>query len=101
MTTVMQSSTAHSIAFDASSAPEGWSELRENPNIQFEEVVIPPQPPREPNWFERMMAEVVEFLANLFAPIGQALGVSWPVLQWVWWITVKSSMEPKYGSGIN
>ena len=83
MTTVMQSSTAQSNAFDASSAPEGWRELRENPNIQFEEVVIPPQPPREPNWFERMMAEVVEFLANLFAPIGQALGVSWPVLQWV------------------
>ena len=30
-----------------------------------------------------MMAEVFEFLANLFAPIGQALGLSWPVLQWV------------------
>ncbi len=82
MTTVMQSSTAKSNAFDGSSAPEGWRELREDPNIQFEEVVIPPQPPREPNWFERMMAEVFEFLANLFAPIGQALGLSWPVLQW-------------------
>lgn len=83
MTTVMQSSTAQSNAFNAAAEPSGWRELRDDPNIQFEEVVVPPQPPREPNWFEQMLAAIGEFFANLFAPIGQALGLSWPVLQWV------------------
>jgi len=83
MTTVMQSSTAQPNAFAATSAPEGWRELRDDPDIQFERVVIPETPPREPNWFEEMIAAVIEFLAELFAPVGSALGASWPVLQWV------------------
>ncbi len=83
MTTVMQSSTAQPNAFAATSAPEGWQELRDDPDIQFEQVVIPETPPREPNWFELMMADVLEFLADFFAPIGRALAAAWPVLQWV------------------
>ncbi len=83
MTTVMQSSTAQPNAFAASSAPEGWQELRNDPDIQFERIVIPETPPREPNWFEQMMNDVLMFLADLFAPIGRALGAAWPVLQWV------------------
>ncbi|MEM8724339.1 MAG: hypothetical protein AAGE86_02350 [Pseudomonadota bacterium] len=79
----MQSSTAQSNAFSGSSAPEGWEELRDDPDIQFERVEIPEQPPREPNWFERMIQDVLEFLADLLAPVGRALGSSWPVLQWV------------------
>jgi len=83
MTTVMQSSTAQSNAIATSSAPEGWEELRNDPDIQFERVVIPETPPREPSWFELMMDDIMQFLADLFAPIGNALGASWPVLQWL------------------
>ncbi|MEL6530458.1 MAG: hypothetical protein AAGK01_13625 [Pseudomonadota bacterium] len=79
----MQSSSAQSNAFASSSAPEGWRDLRDDPDIQFEQVVIPETPPRERNWFELMMADVVAFLADLFAPIGRALGAWWPILQWV------------------
>ncbi|QUL39513.1 hypothetical protein KDC96_15825 [Erythrobacter sp. JK5] len=79
----MQSPAAPTTALAGSPAPEGWQELRRNPDIQFEQIVIPDQPPREPNWFERAMQVVIDFLADLFAPIGQALGLSWPVLQWV------------------
>ncbi|WP_298469503.1 hypothetical protein [uncultured Erythrobacter sp.] len=83
MTTVMQSSSAQSNAFSGSSAPEGWEDVRSDPDIQFERVDIPQQPPREPNWFEKMIQSVLEFLADLLAPVGRALGSSWPVLQWI------------------
>ncbi|WP_299194344.1 hypothetical protein [uncultured Erythrobacter sp.] len=64
--------------------PEGWSELRDNPNIQFEEIPPPPPPePPEPNWFTDALVSFFGFLGDLFSPVGQLLGVSWPVLQWV------------------
>ncbi|MDJ0641903.1 MAG: hypothetical protein QNJ15_03715 [Erythrobacter sp.] len=83
MTIVMQSSSAQSNAFSASSSPEGWQELRNDPDIQFERIEIPEQPPREPNWFERFLQDMVEFFAELLSPVGRALGISWPVLQWI------------------
>lgn len=83
MTTVMQISTAQSNAFDPSSTPEGWQELRDDPDIQFEEVIIPPRPPREPSWFEELLDDIFEFLGELISPVGEMLGISWPVLQWI------------------
>ncbi len=66
--------------------PEGWRELRDNSSIQFDEVQFsPPQPPepREPGWFDEALVGFFEFLGNLLSPIGQFLGISWPVLQWL------------------
>ena len=83
MTTVMQSSAAQLNASVATSAPEGWDELREDPNIQFEQIIVPEEPPREPNWFEQLMADFFILLADLFAPIGRALGAFWPILKWM------------------
>ena len=64
--------------------PEGWAELRENPDIQFEQIPPPPPPePPEPNWFTEAIAAIFRFLGDLFAPVGQLFGGAWPVLQWV------------------
>ena len=57
--------------------------MRNDGDLQFAPVDIPDVKPPEPSWFERMLAEVFEFLAEVFAPIGQLLGASWFWLQWV------------------
>ncbi len=63
--------------------PAGWEALRADDAIQFAPVEIPEIPPRQPSWFERMLAEFIEWLADLFSPLGGALGGSWGWLQWV------------------
>lgn len=62
-----------------------WQELRADSDIQFAPIP-PPEPPETPQWWK----DFVEFLggllrpvADVFAAIGQALGVSVPVLMWV------------------
>lgn len=63
--------------------PEGWQELRGSSDIQFEEITMAPPDPPELGWLAEAIGAVLQFLGALFAPLGQALGVSWPVLQWV------------------
>ncbi|MGB3808183.1 MAG: hypothetical protein WA936_13365 [Erythrobacter sp.] len=67
----------------AGDAPAGWAELRRDPDIQFEPINIPPQIPNEPNAFELAMMALFGWLAELFAPVGGALGSVWPVLKWL------------------
>ena len=57
--------------------------MRSDPDIQFEPIVVPPRGPEELNWFERLLMTVFDALGGLLAPLGRALGISWPVLQWV------------------
>lgn len=69
-----------------SGVPAGWRELRDNSDIQFEPVTaVPPPPPepREPSWFEQGLVSFFQWLGDLLAPLGQLLGISWPVLQWI------------------
>lgn len=68
-----------SSGFDAGA----WNALREDGDLQFAPVEIPEIKAPEPGWFERMLAKVFDFLADLLAPVGQALGASWSWLQWV------------------
>ena len=67
--------------------PESWSELRENSDIQFEEVALAPPPPppepSEPGWFDESLRAFFSGLGEILAPIGQLLGISWPVLSWI------------------
>ncbi|MEL6877797.1 MAG: hypothetical protein AAGL68_06835, partial [Pseudomonadota bacterium] len=63
----------------ASNAPSSWRELRGDEDIQFEQVEIPPTPPREPGWLD----EIFRALADFFSPLGELLGDSWPILRWV------------------
>lgn len=62
----------------AQSAEEAWRALREAGDIQFAPVK-PKPPPETPDWLERLN----EWLRELFEPIGKALGMSWPTIQWV------------------
>ncbi len=65
------------------SGADAWKALREDADLQFAPVEIPEIKPPEPSWFERMLAELFGFLAEIFAPVGQVLGASWWWLQWV------------------
>lgn len=65
------------------SGADAWKALRGDEDLQFAPVEIPEIKPPEPSWFERMLAEVFGFLAEIFAPVGQVLGASWWWLQWV------------------
>jgi hypothetical protein len=67
------------LAFDGAA----WERLRETEDIQFAPVDIPMIKPPEPSWFEKMLADVFAWLADLFAPLGRLLGASWWWLQWL------------------
>lgn len=78
-----KSAAAKDVADAAPLVPESWAEIRANSDIQFENIEIPPPEPVEPGWFDEFLRGIFSFLGELFAPIGQLLGTSWPVLQWV------------------
>lgn len=60
-------------------ADDAWQGVRADDAIQFEPVVMPEQEPPDLGWLDSLF----EWLANLFKPLGETLGVSWPVLKWV------------------
>jgi hypothetical protein len=55
-----------------------WQDMRADDSIQYGEVAMPDQPP-PPDWLQNFM----EWLSDLFAPVGNALIAVWPILQWV------------------
>lgn len=61
-------------------ASDSWERLRAADDIQFAPVEIPPLPPREPTWLDRLLRWLGELIGDLF---GGALGGAWPVLRWV------------------
>lgn len=57
-------------------AARDWQAIHSDPSIQF--APVPPlkiEPPRVPGW--------LEWLGKALEPVAKALGMSWPVLQWV------------------
>lgn len=64
-------------------ASESWGAVRDDGDIQFEAIEVPPIEPREPSAFERALEEFFNWLGDLFAPIGTGIANFWPVLQWV------------------
>lgn len=74
---------AEAAAPGSDGAPRGWAEIRRDDAIQFEpfdpESLVQP----EPGMFARFLDSVLRWLAELFAPLGEAFGASWPVLKWV------------------
>jgi hypothetical protein len=62
----------------ASDAGRDWQAVRDAGDIQYAPVA-PPKPPETPEWLKSLG----EFLRDLFEPLGRALGMSWPTLQWV------------------
>lgn len=66
-------------AESAQAAEAARRAVQADPSIQFQPLPPPPPPPPIPGWLKALG----EFLRNLFEPIGQALGMSWPVMQWL------------------
>lgn len=56
-----------------------WQDVRADDSIQFAPVDIPEQEPPDLSWLQR----ILEGLANLFKPVGEGLGLTWPVFKWV------------------
>ncbi|MFO1254916.1 MAG: hypothetical protein U1E37_04530 [Sphingomonadaceae bacterium] len=63
----------------AQNAAEAWQKVHADPTIQFAPVDLSAKPPEVPGWLQALG----KFLRDVFEPVGRALGVSWPVLQWV------------------
>lgn len=83
MTVTAATPPVQATASPGAAPPDGWRALRADEAIQFAPVEIPPTPPPQPSWLERMLAEVFEFLGTVFGPVGRALGGAWVWLQWV------------------
>ena len=63
---------------DIGDAAAAWEATRADPAIQFAPVTVPP-PSKPPGWLEKFL----EWLGELFAPLGRAFGSGWPVMRWV------------------
>ncbi len=64
----------------AQDAAQAWQRVHADPSIQYAPIITPPVvPPAVPGWLEALG----RFLRSIVEPIGRALGMSWPVLQWV------------------
>ncbi len=63
--------------------PDGYSAIRDNSDIQFAPLAPKDVEPREPSWIERALTDFFEWLSDLLAPVGNALGMNWSVLRWV------------------
>ncbi len=59
-------------------ATRDWQAVRHAGDIQFAPMPST-KAPLPPDW----LVQLGKILESIFAPVGRALGVSWPVLQWV------------------
>ncbi|MFN4114202.1 MAG: hypothetical protein ACK4GD_09695 [Sphingomonadaceae bacterium] len=76
----MTTGTAQS-AGQAADIPAGsWDRVRADDSIQYGPVEMPERPePTTPPWLE----DILRWLGELLSPLGESLGLSWPVLKWV------------------
>lgn len=63
---------------ESASDAAAWAAVRADEAIQFAPVP-PPKPPETPEW----LLEIGRFLERLFGPLGEFLGINWPVFRWV------------------
>lgn len=63
----------------AQDAVSAWQNVYGDSAIQFAPVEFATKQPETPAWLEALE----KFLRGLFEPLGRAVGISWPVLQWV------------------
>ncbi|WP_324743649.1 hypothetical protein U8326_16340 [Tsuneonella sp. CC-YZS046] len=66
------------IAAAQSRTERDWEALHDRGDIQFAPLK-PMEPPKPPEWLQKFQ----EWLADLLAPAGRLLGLSWPVFKWV------------------
>ena len=66
-------------AQSAQDAAAAWQQVHADPTIQYAPVELVTAPAKTPEW----LLALEPLLRAIFEPIGRALGLSWPVLQWV------------------
>ncbi len=62
----------------AGAGSDSYQKIRADGDIQFAPVETP-APSEPPGW----LAELVRFLGELFEPLAQFLGTSWPAMKWL------------------
>lgn len=60
-------------------AARDWQAVHADPAIQFAPIDVPMKVPEPPGW----LTALFRFLRQIFEPIGNGLGMSWPVMQWL------------------
>ena len=63
----------------AQDAAAAWNKIHADPGIQYAPVQVTVPEVKTPEW----LLALGRFFRMIFEPIGHALGLSWPVLQWV------------------
>lgn len=63
---------------EAPQADGGYDAVRGNDTIQYTPIETP-EPVQPPSWLK----DVEEFLSNVFTPVAELFGASWPVFKWV------------------
>lgn len=58
-------------------AGKAWDAVRADSAIQYAPVPTPP-PSKPPGWLEAFF----DWLGRILSPVGEALGLGWPVLKW-------------------
>jgi hypothetical protein len=73
------------IAGSAAAADAGrdWQAVRDQADIQFSPLppMKPPEPPSWLKWLGEQIERFFEFLRDVLAPVGNALGLSWPAMK--------------------
>ena len=83
MTAAAAQAPSDSPANSGGSPPVGWEELRADDSIQFAPVIIPETPPPKPSWLSQQLEAFFRWLAEVLAPLGEAMADSWWWLRWV------------------
>ncbi len=60
-------------------AAAAWQHVHADPGIQYAPLRVDIPTPKTPEW----LLVLGRFFRAIFEPIGRALGLSWPILQWV------------------
>lgn len=67
----------------AQDAARDWQSLRADGDIQFAPMppIKPPKQPEVPEWLKNLAEWLAQALNKVFGPIGEFLGLSWPVMK--------------------
>jgi hypothetical protein len=76
-----QQDTGAAVGQAASQASGHWKALRAATDLQF--APVRPQPPLPPHPVPEWLQGLGRLLEFIFKPLAQALGIAWPVTQWL------------------
>ena len=81
----MTTAPANSETGSEPTAREAWQTIRDNGDIQYAPVEIPPPdpPPEWAVWLNEMLSRFFSFLGDLLSPVAQLFGGSWYIVKWV------------------